>query len=113
LSSTFSTQSGSRSAWQSAFYRITGKHIDFLICDRATITVLAAIELDDKSHRATLNAGFRDAFVDSALAGAAIPLLRIPARQAYSPSELRDQIMAVMQPSRNHTRGAVNTAVAN
>jgi hypothetical protein len=61
----------SHSAWQAAFNRITGKHVDFVICEPGRVNVVAAIELDDRSHE-TLEAGFRDNLVDSALTDAGI-----------------------------------------
>ena len=81
----------SRSAWQSTFNKIAGKHVDFLVCDKTRVAVVAVVELDDRSH-GTLEAGFRDAFVDSALSTAKIPILRVPARQFYSPDQLRNDL---------------------
>jgi hypothetical protein len=78
----------SRSSWQKAFNRITGKHVDFVLCERGSLQVLAAIELDDSTH-STLERGVRDGLIDSALANAHIPVLRIPARESYSPAQIR------------------------
>jgi len=39
----------SRSGWQSAFNRITGKHVDFVLCDLAHVGVVGVIELDDRT----------------------------------------------------------------
>ena len=41
----------SSSARQSAFNRIGRKHIDFVVCDAKDLSIIGAIELDDKSHR--------------------------------------------------------------
>jgi hypothetical protein len=87
-------QSPSRSGWQSAFNRITGKHVDFVLCDSLHLEVLAVIELDDKTHQ-RFERGTRDGLVNSALADAGIPVLRIPARQTYSPSHIREQVLAL------------------
>jgi hypothetical protein len=81
----------SRSGWQSAFNRITGKHVDFILCDFERLGVVAVIELDDRTHE-KIERGIRDSLVDSALADAAIPILRIPARQNYSPTQIREQV---------------------
>ena len=43
-------RSPSRSGWQSAFNRITGKHVDFVLCDSERLGVVAVIELDDRTH---------------------------------------------------------------
>jgi hypothetical protein len=85
----------SRSEWQSAFNRICGKHVDFVLCDPALLTVVLAIELDDRSH-GSLESGFRDNLVDSALADSGIPILRVPARHSYAPLQLREKINAVL-----------------
>ena len=36
---------------QKYFNWISQKHVDFVLCDRATMQVLCAVELDDSSHR--------------------------------------------------------------
>ena len=43
-------QNPSRSGWQSAFNRITGKHVDFVVCDSARLQVMGVVELDDATH---------------------------------------------------------------
>ncbi|MFU8897219.1 MAG: DUF2726 domain-containing protein, partial [Gammaproteobacteria bacterium] len=40
-----------RRAWQRAFNKISAKHFDFLICGSDDLEIVAAVELDDKSHR--------------------------------------------------------------
>ncbi len=77
---------------QRDFNRISAKHIDFIICDPKELRVLGVIELDDKSHSQS-NRQSRDNFLDAAFASASIPILRIPARQSYSPGQLREQIL--------------------
>jgi hypothetical protein len=89
--------SPSRSGWQSAFNRITSKHVDFVLCDRSTVNVAAVIELDDRTHL-TLEAGFRDDLVDIALRDANIPILRVPARSSYSPVQLREEVTRAVRP---------------
>ncbi|HEY1789175.1 MAG TPA: DUF2726 domain-containing protein [Verrucomicrobiae bacterium] len=90
----------SRSGWRKAFNRIAGKHVDFVICERESLQVLGAIELDDRSHQA-LDRGIRDRLIDSALANARIPVLRIPAQRSYSPAEIRMHVegLVTMQPA--------------
>jgi len=81
----------SRSSWQSAFNRITGKHVDFVLCDSLRLGVVGVIELDDRTHE-RFERGVRDGLVDSALADAGIPVFRISARQSYSPAQIREQV---------------------
>jgi hypothetical protein len=84
----------SRSGWQTAFNRITGKHVDFVLCEPGSLRVLAVIELDDRTHE-RFERGVRDNLVDSALANAGIPVLRVAARQAYSPVQMREQVQSL------------------
>ena len=72
------------------FNRISAKHADFVACDPKTFRVVGVVELDDSSHRAAKRQQ-RDRFMDSALAAASIPILRIAARRSYSPAALREQ----------------------
>jgi len=37
-------------AWLRAFNQISAKHVDFVVCRRETLEVVAAVELDDRSH---------------------------------------------------------------
>lgn len=80
-----------------AFNRVSAKHADFVACDPQTFRIVGVIELDDRSHRATKRRQ-RDQFMDSALAAASIPILRIPAQSSYSASSLREQADAAFRP---------------
>ena len=99
-------KSPSRSGWQSAFNRITGKHVDFVLCDSERLGIVAVVELDDRTHE-RLERGVRDSLVDSALADAGIPILRVSARQAYSPAQIREQVQSLF---RSHERVTKNAA---
>jgi hypothetical protein len=76
-----------------ALNRITAKHVDFLLCDPESLAVMAAIELDDKSHAAPARVQ-RDDFLAAAFAAAGVPLVRIPARSGYTPAAVREQLAA-------------------
>jgi very-short-patch-repair endonuclease len=79
-----------------AFNRICGKHLDFVICDPESFTVLGAIELDDKSHQQS-NRRERDTFIDKALSAAGIPILHMPAQRRYSALKLRSQVLDFLE----------------
>lgn len=85
--------------WQSRHNRIRAKHIDFVLCSLSTLTPFLALELDDASHR-NARRRERDAFVDRALYGAGLPLLRVPAQHAYSPAEIGQLIRTAIAPRR-------------
>jgi len=73
----------SASVRQSAFNRIAGKHVDFIVCHANDLSIVGAVELDDKTHRGR-GRQERDQFLDKALEIAGVPLLRIKARSTYS-----------------------------
>lgn len=77
----------SASARQRAFNRIAGKHVDFIVCNASDLSIVGAIELDDKSH---LKKGRRDRdqFLDKALEAAGVPMLRVKAQSTYSIKEV-------------------------
>jgi Protein of unknown function (DUF2726) len=62
------------------------KNLDFLICD-ATLAPVIAIELHPSRARTARKS--RDQFVDTALAAAAIPIVRMPAKRSYVLEEVR------------------------
>jgi very-short-patch-repair endonuclease len=55
------------------------------------LEIVGVIELDDKTHR-RFERGIRDSLVDSALADAGIPVMRVAARQYYSPAQIREEV---------------------
>jgi hypothetical protein len=82
----------SRSGWQTAFNRISAKHVDFAICSPNDLSVVGVIELDDRTHR-RFERGFRDSTVDAALSGAGIPVIRVQASEYYSQPAVRDLVL--------------------
>ena len=81
----------SASARQSAFNRISRKHLDFVICDSGNLSIVGAVELDDKSHRKT-GRQERDQFLDKALESAGVPMLRVKAQSTYSIKEVSSDL---------------------
>jgi hypothetical protein len=76
---------------QAARYRISQKHVDFLLCEPKSLNPLAAIELDDSSH-ARADRKERDAFVNRVFEEAGLPLLRFPVRYAYQTNEVAQRL---------------------
>ncbi len=99
-------RSPSRSGRQSAFNRIAGKHVDFVLCDSERLGIVAVVELDDRTH-GRFERGLRDSLVDAALADAGIPILRVYARQAYSPEQIREQVQSLFCSDDRVTTNAV------
>lgn len=74
-------------ASQSAVNNAEGKYLDFVICERATMKLLGAIDLVD-----TQGKGYKikkDWFVSGALEAASIPHLRIKVKANYTLDEIR------------------------
>ncbi len=71
--------------WQSYRNKIDRKHIDFVLCDPQTMHVVAAVELDDKSHDSD-KARQHDEVKNKACAAAGLPLIRFKAQRSYDPS---------------------------
>jgi hypothetical protein len=83
-------------AYQTFQNKIDRKRIDFLLCEPRTLKPVFAIELDDSSHVRPDRQG-RDAFVEEVFATAQLPLVRIPAQQAYNTHELIALFQAATQ----------------
>jgi hypothetical protein len=88
---------------QAARNRINRKHVDFVLCDGATMQPLLGIELDDASHQRQ-DRRERDEFVDQVFSAAGLPILHVPAARAYNPNDLAGPILAIITPER--TQGA-------
>jgi hypothetical protein len=76
-------------------WRISQKHLDFVLYDFLTARTVAAVELDDRTHdlRDRRN---RDAFVDHALHKAGVVLIRFRAASRYQPSAIQRRIESVL-----------------
>lgn len=81
----------SRGDWQRAFNKISGKHFDFLVCNKGDLSVVCAIELDDRSHQSKNRQG-RDAFLEGVCSAANVPLIRVPAKAAYTLGSINELV---------------------
>jgi Protein of unknown function (DUF2726) len=77
---------------QSAFNRISRKHVDFVLTDPATTRILCAIELDDSSHNRPDRLA-RDQFVDELFDNNQMPLIHIPFEWKYNPEAIRAKLI--------------------
>jgi very-short-patch-repair endonuclease len=81
---------------QGARNRIDRKHVDFLLCDTATMTPRLVLGLDDSSHQKQKTKE-RDELVDGALKAAGLPILHVRAGKGYVPQELLARIQQAIQ----------------
>jgi hypothetical protein len=77
--------------WWRAFTKVSSKHVDFVLVERATGVIAAALELDDATHDRQ-DRRVRDRFVNQAFAQAGVPLIRVKAGRGYRPRELSARI---------------------
>lgn len=84
-----------RSAWQTAFNKISAKHFDFILCNQDDLSVVCAIELDDSSHNNAKQKS-RDQLLESACESANFPLIRVPAKQSYSIESIKLSLQTVL-----------------
>ncbi|MCE9685497.1 DUF2726 domain-containing protein [Shewanella sp. AS16] len=106
----------SRKHWQSAFNKISAKHFDYLLCDKHTLEAIAAIELDDSSHKRTKTQS-RDQLIAQACQSACLPLIRFDAKRSYQLATVRTTIYAALpsglQPAfANETQAAQAAPIA-
>jgi predicted RNA-binding Zn-ribbon protein involved in translation (DUF1610 family) len=87
LGDLFYAKTSDNSEYRTYTNKIDRKHIDFLLCDPATVQPILGIELDDKSHQRQ-DRQERDEFVKNVFAAARLPLVRIAVKHSYSVTEL-------------------------
>ena len=61
--------------WDPAFKHINGKSVDYVLCDKTTLSPVYAIELDDTSHDSSIRQT-RDTEVERMFQVAGLPLIR-------------------------------------
>jgi len=86
-----SVTSESRSARYRVFRSIASKHVDFVLVEAKDLRPLAAIELDDSTHR-RLDRRKRDELLDDLFAKANLPLIRFKTGSTYNPRSIEAQI---------------------
>jgi hypothetical protein len=79
----------SRSDRQKAFNKISGKHFDFLLCNKNNLSIICAIELNDSSH-SSKNRQQRDIFLDGVCKTAGVPLITITNKASYTMGEITE-----------------------
>ena len=83
------------SARQAALNRIASKHFDFVVCRTSDLSVVCAVELNDRSH-SSQRAQARDDLLFKVCQTIHLPLLIVPAKHAYSLQEVKAQFDAII-----------------
>ena len=81
---------------RSSFNKIAMLHLDFLICDTASMQPLLGIELDDSSHQRR-DRQKRDQFVDQVFEAANLPLVHIPVQREYDAKALAHMLVPILR----------------
>lgn len=95
---------------QTAFNKISNKHFDYLLCDKADLTVLCAIELNDSSHNSEKTKK-RDAFLEGACKATNIPLVQIKAQATYNINEIKAELEKYL--SSSEKENSIDNTVEN
>jgi len=82
--------------WKGAFRHIDEKSVDFVLCDKAYIKPLLAIELDDRTHDRG-DRKERDGVVESILKEAGLPLLRFENHGHFEKTEITQRISEALE----------------
>lgn len=77
--------------WRAAFSRINGKSVDFLIVERANMSPVVAIELDDATHDRADRVE-RDIMVDDLLRSINMPLVRYRAGEWTTEADIAEKL---------------------
>lgn len=85
-----------KSARQTALNKINRKHFDYLLCNPGDLSIVCAIELNDKSHQQKSRHD-RDAFLKDACLSAGLPLILFDAQHAYSAMEISARIAEALK----------------
>lgn len=78
--------------WRGAFRHIDEKSVDFVICDKAYIKPILAIELDDRTHEREDRKG-RDGEVERILKESGLSLLRFGNNGSFNKEEVKRLIL--------------------
>ena len=75
--------------------KIEKKHVDFVLCEKKRLNYIAAIELDDSSHKRKDRVK-RDKFVNNAFREAKLPLIRIDWQNEYNIEYIKNRIQEAL-----------------
>jgi very-short-patch-repair endonuclease len=82
--------------WEDYGRPISGKHVDFVLADAATMTILLIVELDDRTH-CQPDRRERDRLVDAALASAGVPVLHVTEAAGYDRREISSRVAMALE----------------
>ena len=76
-------------------WKLSQKHVDFVLYDRQTTGIIAVVELDDRTHN-SVDRRRRDQFLNRVLNSVKVPVFHIRAARFYDVAELRKLFTRVL-----------------
>jgi hypothetical protein len=80
---------------QIAFDRITSRHFDFVVCNKASLAVVCIVELENRTQQRKSREE-RDTFLMSVCDSVSLPLLRMPEKNIYPIASVRTSFLAAL-----------------
>lgn len=80
--------------WKAAFQRINRTSVDYVLCDKQTMSPVYAVELDDSTHDSE-NRKARDAGVEKMLRDVGLPLLRFRNVEAMTDDQIDQKFQQI------------------
>ncbi|MGB0206288.1 MAG: DUF2726 domain-containing protein [Neptuniibacter sp.] len=88
----------SKRAQKKALRSVQGRQFDFVVVERATKSIICAVELDDhKFDKKTFKQ--QDLYLEELCRKVGLPLLRVPSQRGYNLSELIERFERIIEPS--------------
>jgi hypothetical protein len=86
-------------------WKLSQKHVDFVLYDRQTTGIVAVVELDDRTHDTAVRRR-RDRFLDGVLKSVCVPIFHVRAAARYRVMDLRVAFSSILatSPCRIHSR---------
>lgn len=78
-----------------AYKRIKSRRFDFVVCSRLSLSVVCAVELDDKNPQRK-NQEARDTILRDVCDSVSLPLIRIPVKNVYPIASVRTSFLAAL-----------------
>lgn len=78
-----------------AYKRIKSRRFDFVVCSKLSLSVVCAVELDDKNPPRK-NQEARDTILRDVCESVSLPLLRIPVKNVYPIASVRTSFLAAL-----------------
>lgn len=78
------------------FNKISSKHIDFVLCDNATLKPLVCLELDDRSHYRK-DRMERDKFINEVLSSIGYEVVHIPCKYKYDKEDVKLELQNALK----------------